>query len=1641
MAEIIVESTDDEVVLKALKELADKDTFEGWPSGEVPSAFTSLLEQFARFATGEEYLWQRPTELYRRASISWATNQNRKIGEAIIDLHSQEIDPSSIESKTLATTSKLVLQICTDDKPFLVDSISAALTDAGKSIRFFLNAVIDTPRSANGQYQADGKVIRESFIHAELDAAINEEEIATLKTELNIVLNDINQAVSDWGTMRSRMVETIERLKDVSLTNYSDQERNEHLAFLNWLIDEHFIFLGVRRYAVSQDKNGILFERDPTSDLGILKDSNRRILKNTYSQKGDLSPAVEEFLKSKEPILLAKANSKSTVHRRTYLDYVGIKLYDENGNVVGEDRFIGLYTADAYNRPASDIPLLRAKVAAVLKASPFVTRSHNEKALLNILETYPRDELFQVDTKTLLDSSIDILRLYKRPRIKLIMRRDRFDRFISAFVFIPRDQFNSDIREKFGSLLASTFNGRVSAFYPFFGDASLVRVHFIIGIDQGAPEGPGAQALTIMMRDIAKNWNDDFLNTIRDNNQTPIPNNILGNYKNAFEESYKENTTPSEAIFDISNLENLGDKRIIVQAYEKSGDEKNIFRLKIYNQDKPLRLSVLMPTLENFGLSVIKNDDYKIKPEHATDDKTYWINDFEAEHAYQSDVNFSTVKIKFEDALTAILNGDCDDDSFNKLVLSAGIDWRETWLLRTAAKYHQQTNFSYSQDYVADTLQKYPSITKALILAFHAKFSPDKKQTATKLEAFNAIVKDIQADLNEVSSLDEDRILKRFLNLFIATLRTNFYQAGTDKPFKPCIALKIDSQQMEEIPDPKPYREIFLSGPAIDGVHLRFAPIARGGLRWSDRREDFRTEVLGLVKAQKVKNAVIVPSGSKGGFYPKQLPISDDRNVIYEAGRDAYKLFIRGLLDITDNIVDGEIVTPNNVIPHDDPDPYLVVAADKGTAQFSDTANAISQEYSFWLGDAFASGGSAGYDHKVMGITARGAWEAVKRHFREMGKDIQNEAFTVAGVGDMSGDVFGNGMLLSKKIQLVAAFDHRDIFIDPTPDTETSFKERQRLFKMDRSSWKDYNADLISKGGGVFSRTAKSIPLSKQMQACLDCQETSLTPNELIKAILRAPMELFWLGGIGTYFKASDEENWRVGDRANDNIRIDTDEMRIKVVGEGANLGLTQEARIAFANQGGRINTDAIDNSAGVDSSDHEVNIKILLREAIEQGQLKSDDRNALLAQMTDDVALYVLRHNYDQTRALSQIEARAKDDIDAQSRFVCFLEEQGLMDRAIENLPEIQEFQNLVAQKSRLSRPELSILLAYSKLWLFDELIKSAVPDDPFYTNELVGYFPTDLHQFNEAIQNHRLRREIITTRIANDIIDTCGITFVHEAMLVTGATINEVTQCYEAARHIFALNGFAQNVDKMDNKISAQTQTELYQEAAQLLKEQVYRLVTDLNALNLLNTKGVKGLIDYYKPQIDTIKATYKEVAPLAAAKATQQRANDWIKKSTPENLAKEVSLFPSLERAIEVIDITREADCSIEIAGNMFFGMGQLLKIDVVRDFIRKNPASDNFDKRATRRLMEEITRQQKLLTLDFIKTTKAQTDNKKQADNFVNAASLEWKKQNHQALTRYERFITEADITGSDLSVSKLSLLSRQLTELHERIGSN
>ncbi len=1448
-----------------------------------------------------------------------------------------------------------VIEIAQPDRPFLVDSVMGEIAAHGARVRAMFHPSVEL----NGR--------RRSFIQVHLDPIVGEDRRAALLAGLEETLSDAQLAVSDWAAMKARMEETITALEAAKLS-VSDAEKAECVAFLKWIRQDHFVFLGVRDYVYTMTATGDYAQDEPdfapVAGLGLLRDQSRHVLRRAH-EPAALTKQVKQFLQEEAPLVVAKSNLRTRVHRRAYMDYVGVKTFDKDGKPVGEVRFVGLFTAEAYDRSVRETPLIRLKISNVMARAAKIPGSHSAKKLQNILENYPRDELFQMSEDELLSFALGILHMLDRPRPRLFLRLDKFDRFASALVFIPRDRFNAAVRANVGEILRRAFEGRLSAYYPGSGEGALAHVHYIIGLNPGEHPNPDLKTLEVEVAKACESWDDHFEAALRRDMVSLTPSDILNRYKDAFSAAYREAFDADESLRDIMVIERMsGSDAVDVRAYAHPRDPSTRMHFKLYRAGQPAPLADVLPVLENMGLRAMVESGYAVRRQSPLGgDGSVWVHDFELSSVDADALDIAVLKDPFEAAFRAIWSGAAENDGFNALILKLGITWREAALMRALCRYRQQSGLDPSQTVQEQVLSEYPQITRLILSLFSTRLDPasDMDLEIRKIRS-NEIGREIDTALDAVTNLDADRVLRRLAKLVAAIARTNFYQADADGTPKTYISFKVMSRELEDLPLPKPYREIFVSAPHIEGVHLRFGPVARGGLRWSDRRDDFRTEVLGLVKAQQVKNAVIVPVGSKGGFYPKSLPKGGTREEIQAEGIRAYKTFLSGLLDITDNLdVSGGIKRPHSVVALDADDPYLVVAADKGTATFSDIANSVANDYGFWLGDAFASGGSVGYDHKVMGITARGAWEAVKRHFREMGKDIQSEDFTVAGVGDMSGDVFGNGMLLSKHIRLVAAFDHRHIFIDPNPDAATSWVERQRMFNLPRSSWADYDASLISKGGGIFARDLKKISLTPEIKALLDLSVDEITPSDLMRAILKARVELMYFGGIGTYIKAPAESNSDVGDKANDAQRIDGTELRAKVVGEGANLALTQAGRISFARAGGRINTDAIDNSAGVDSSDHEVNIKILVDGAIRGGALKAADRNALLASMTDEVGDLVLVDNYDQTLTLTLQQATAARDLEAHERFIQKLEGEGKLDRKVEGLPSSDAFRTLAEQKQGLTRPELAVVQAYAKIVLFDEIVASTAPDDGFFATHLRDYFPKPLATFEAARNGHRLKREIIGTIMANRIVNLCGATFPARLMDAAGVDAGGLVTAFYAASAIFRFDELVDAIHALDGQVPAAAQTALYMDVTTMLRRQTYWLAR--RAL----TPGVtvKALVDRYQPSIDTLRAEGLEIVSAFDRKWVEKRTKDLVELGAPKDLAFAVAALKPHVSATDVVDLAHSQNVALVPAARVYHTLGSTLEFDRLRNAAGRVPAADHFERQATRRVIEDLLAQQRAL----------------------------------------------------------------------------
>ena len=1277
---------------------------------------------------------------------------------------------------TASGRRRLGLVIVNDDMPFLVDSVSSAITAAGLGIDRLLHPIVDVRRDAEGMLLAVVGVAsdavmpgttRESLIYIELERASARARAALLET-LRGVLADVRAAVEDWPAMLGALRGVARDLAE-NPPPVAPHLASESIAFVEWLAADNFTLLGCRRYALDGDLDDPAFVPGGAAGQGLLRDPDYPLWDG---DSADVPPQLRRQLALPEPLLITKSGALSTVHRRVAADLIAVKGFDRAGRVISETRFLGLFTSAALATSPRQVQLLRRKVGEVIDALGFARGAHTGKALVHVLEAFPREELFEASPDRLKSMALGLLSLLDRPRPKLFARADPFGRFVSVLVYVPRDMYTSGVREAVGRMLVATLGGAVERYEVELRAEGLARVHYVV--DTTGKSGAFDEAdLDRRLNALVRGWDEALETALLEVAGGTRAVRLTLTYGKTFSASYRAQYSATEAASDVIHLSELGDEAArAVDLYRRDDDAPNQLRLKIYRLGQIIALSDAVPVLENFGFRVIEEFPFDL-----AGGRLGWIHDFLLEVPGAA-VDIEGVQQRVEAALTDVLMATQENDAFNALVVGAGLDAEKVGWLRAYFRYLRQTGVAYGVQTVVDALRRYPALTGMLVALFEARFNGigDAGVLAARFEA----------GLADVTAIDDDRILRLYRSVIVATLRTNAFVPGGPE----ALAFKLDSHAVPDLPPPVPYREIWVFSPRVEGIHLRAGPIARGGLRWSDRRDDFRTEVLGLVKAQIVKNTVIVPTGSKGGFYPKQLPSPANRDAWLAEGTEAYRIFIRALLSLTDNLdAAGAVIPPAGVVCHDAPDPYLVVAADKGTATFSDTANAISQAHGFWLGDAFASGGAQGYDHKAMAITAKGAWISVARHFRELGVDVQADPISTVGCGDMSGDVFGNGMLLSRTIRLIAAFDHRHIFLDPEPDAEASFVERERLFALPRSSWDDYDKALISPGGGVFARSLKAIPLSAAVQAALGLTAATASPSELIAAILKAPVDLLWFGGIGTYVKAHAEGSVAVGDRANDAHRVNGSEVGAKVIGEGANLGLTQAGRLEFAAKGGRLNTDFIDNSAGVDCSDNEVNIKIALGAEVAAGRLTMPDRDVLLAAMTDDVAALVLRDNLLQTQALSIAERGGAASLPGHIRLIQTLEASAAkLDRSVEGLAS----DDVLVQRGRaggsLERPELAVVMAYAKMAVYDALVTSPLVDDPLLVADLHLAFPKAMQdRFAPAIDGHRLRRELIATKLANALVNRGGLTLPFELAEEMGVGLDAVASAFVAARALF--------------------------------------------------------------------------------------------------------------------------------------------------------------------------------------------------------------------------------------------------------------
>jgi glutamate dehydrogenase len=1503
-----------------------------------------------------------------------------------------------------------VVEVVNDDMPFLVDSATAEINRHGLTLHLIVHPVYAVGRDAQGHLAAIGgtQPARESWMHIQVDRLVDDEQRAALLAGIERVLADVRLATSDWPAMRTQLQEAAAELAVVPAALPADLAA-ESRAFLDWLSDDHFVLLGYRRHDLVLEDGEDALRRVPGSGLGVLRESDDECHSAAFSA---LPRDARATARAPLPLLVVtKANTRSTVHRPGYTDYIGVKRYDAAGEVLGEHRFLGLFTSSAYSARVSETPLLRDKVEAIRERAGLPPGGHRAKALGHILEAYPRDELFQIDDDELYDHVLGILALGDRQRLRLFLRRDPFDRFVSCLLYVPREAYSTDLRVRCQQVLMQAFDGHGADFDVALGEAALARIHFMVRTTPGQLPPYDRHDIERRLATAARRWVDELRDALVEAEGEARGLSLFKRWASAFPADYRGRVSARAAVADLRKIDTLTPEQPLALAmYRPLGADAQSWGFRVYRRGGAVVLSDSLPMLERMGARVLGEHNHRIEDGGTT----ISLHDFDLSAPSADELEPPELARLFEDAFAAVFEGRLESDDFNRLVLAAGLPADEVVVLRAYARYCKQIGFALSQSTIEATLAAQPHMARMLVSLFRLRFDPERHDEAAAQSQVNAI----EQALQKVSNLSEDRVLRQLLGLMQATLRTNAWRtgpghSGAPGPRRSFLAFKFDCARVPGLPAPRPLYEIFVYSPRFEGVHLRGGRVARGGLRWSDRPEDFRTEVLGLVKAQMVKNTVIVPVGSKGGFVLKKAPPASDREAYMKEGIACYQDYLRALLDLTDNLVGGAVVPPPLVLRRDGDDPYLVVAADKGTARFSDFANAISAEYGHWLGDAFASGGSVGYDHKAMGITARGAWESVKRAFRERDADIQTTDFTVVGIGDMSGDVFGNGMLLSRHIRLLAAFDHRHIFLDPAPDAAVSFAERERLFALPRSSWMDYDATLISEGGGVWSRHEKSVPLSPQARAVLGIEAERLAPTELISAILKAPVDLLYNGGIGTYVKASSESHAEVGDRANDVLRVDGRELRCKVVGEGGNLGFTQLGRIEAAQAGVAIHTDAIDNSAGVDTSDHEVNIKILLGLAIADGEMTEKQRNALLAQMTDEVAALVLRDNYFQTQCLSITSRLGRALLDQEARFIRFLEKAGRLDRAIEYLPGDEEIARRKAAGGALTTPERAVLLAYSKMWLSDEIVASDLPEDPWIGSALERYFPGTLRERMAAyIARHPLKREIVATHVLNSMVNRVGATFVHRMVELSNARPTQVVRAYLLAREVFGDVALWKQVQALDNVVPDAVQAELLIAEGRLTARATTWF---LRSRRLGEPMG--ATIERFQA---AVAALATRLAPQAAASA---RAEGWLAVGVPAPLATRVAAADGLLDALDIAEVAEGTQRLFEEVCEVHVAVGERLGLARLRAQIDALPANQYWDQRAKSALGEDLADLHRALAQQVL--TPAGTTGTQ--------ALAQWEADDASALERAQRLLADlAEVKQADLAM--LSVALRELRNL-------
>jgi glutamate dehydrogenase len=1599
----------------------------------APAEDAKLLDVFARrYLSSLSVLDIRDRsieDLYNIVRSQLSFMNPRKPGESKVRV----FNPSKKEQGW--DSPHTIIQVSNDDIPFIVDSTRMVINRHGHLIHFIIHlGGMKVIRDSNSNIieilppHMDNKNAHSSApVYIEIDRLSDANDLQELQAEIENVLRDVSIAVIDWRKIVRRVEESLRELDSCPQT-LDAADVAEARDFLRWLINNNFTFLGARDYKLIGDGANRALQAIPGTGLGVLREELSSPSSRSYAK---LPPQAQKMALSKDVLIIAKTNTKSTVHRDDYTDYIGVKRFNEKGELIGERRFIGLYTSIAYHSSPRQIPFLRHKVAKVLEELGYPPDSHDGKEAVHIIETLPRDDLFQASQQELLDLTRKIIHLKERKFTRLLIRKDAFARYFSCLVYVPREVFNTNLAIDMQDILMKSLKGIESSYTTYFSDSVLARIHYMIRVNPKDTIEYDVDEIEKKLISASRSWLDDLRDQAIETFGDALGIKYFNKYKKSFTASYKENYSSTEAVRDIEEIERLSKENSLGMLFTPMhARERDLLSLKLFHSEQIIILSDVMPIIENMGLRVIGERPHEVR---ITDGSRVWINEFVMDYPGHK-IDIANIHDTFIDAFRKTWFNEAENDGFNKLVVLANLTWQETAMLRAYAKYLRQTGFTFSQQYIEQTLINNAEITKALVQLFVLRFDPH--YSSDNKSNIDTLLADIEKLLDSVASLDEDRILRRYLEVVQATLRTNYFQEAAEGGYKSYISFKFNPAAISDLPLPRPKYEIFVYSPRVEGVHLRAGKVARGGLRWSDRREDFRTEVLGLMKAQQVKNTVIVPEGAKGGFFVKSPNLNDlSRDDYQKEGIACYSIFISGLLDITDNIKDGKIVPPPSVVRYDEDDPYLVVAADKGTATFSDIANSISKAYDFWLHDAFASGGSAGYDHKKMGITSRGVWVSVRRHFRELGIDPDKDDFTVIGIGDMAGDVFGNGMLLSKHIKLLGAFNHMHIFVDPDPNPEISYEERKRLFNLPRSSWTDYNAELISKGGGIFNRSAKSIRLSHEMKKMLGVTKDAMSPNELIRSMLMAQVDLIFNGGIGTFVKSTNESQLDVGDRTNDNIRLDAPELHARVIAEGGNLGMTQMARVEYSLQGGIVNTDFIDNSAGVDCSDHEVNIKILLNQLLAEGKLTLEDRNQLLEKMTNEVADLVLLDNYDQTQMLSLETTVSPQTVDLLRQYMNDLEKSGRLDRKLEFLPSNKALQERKASNSPLTRPELAMLLAYSKMYLKHDILKTNVPDDAFFDKYLLTAFPKPIcENYLEQVKRHSLRREIISTQLTKAITDRMGISFVDRLHRETGASMDFIIRSFVVAEDIYNLEDLWKQITALDYKVDPAVQYRMML--------QVYSLIRRATRWFLRNRKQnieMQKTIDIFKPLISQIIGKLPELLDAADKEAVDVSIQDYISHGVPSQLAESIANCNVLFTSLDIAEASLKYELNLEEAARTYYRLGNRLELNYLREMMNSYVVDTQWDELARAGFRDDLDRAQRKLVSRILTIKNRNGNGKIAAKNGINGKAVTtderidlWVKRYHFLLDRWQKLL--ADIRSSDIvGFVTYSVVLRELFE--------